>query len=249
MPIPDQEALTIARSFVENVICRFGIPEILLTDQGSNFVGKLFKEVCKIFKIKKLQTSAYHPQTNGALERSHRTIAEHLRSLMNPLQNDWDRWICIVNMTYNTTVHTSTGFQPFEILFGYPACIPSALACPPKRYYCDDYVTELKIQFQNIWQKAKNNMDKSKRLSKRQYDKKVNFATFQKGDLVLLRSENIKKGLTKKLSSLRHGPYKIVDVHSKVNYSIDIGKRKTRVHMNRLQKYYSRTDFLKKSNI
>jgi len=71
VPISQQDAETIARIFVEETVLKFGIPQVILTDQGWNFLSDLFTNVCKLLRIKKLKTTAYHPQTNGALERTH----------------------------------------------------------------------------------------------------------------------------------------------------------------------------------
>jgi len=70
--------MTIARAFVEEIILKFGIPQTILTDQGSNFMSEVFRNVCKLLKIKKIKCTAYHPQTNGALERTHRVLVEYL---------------------------------------------------------------------------------------------------------------------------------------------------------------------------
>jgi transposase InsO family protein len=57
-----QDAETVARAFVEQVIPKFGIPQVILTDQGSNFLGEFFTNVCKLLKIKKIHRTAYHPE-------------------------------------------------------------------------------------------------------------------------------------------------------------------------------------------
>ncbi|XP_044745066.1 uncharacterized protein LOC123306929 [Coccinella septempunctata] len=72
IPVPDLKADTIARAFVENVIVRHGTPQKLLTDRGTNFMSSLFKEVCGISRIRKIQTSSYAPTSNGQIERMHR---------------------------------------------------------------------------------------------------------------------------------------------------------------------------------
>jgi len=61
--------MTVDRAFVEEIL-KFGIPKSILTDQGSNFMSEVFGNVCKILKIKRIKCTAYHPQTNGALERT-----------------------------------------------------------------------------------------------------------------------------------------------------------------------------------
>ena len=90
IPVMNQEAATVARAFVTKIVLEHGIPETILTDQGTNFTSEMFKNVCKLLKIEKIQTTAYHPETNRALERSHRTLAEYLRHYINEEQTDWD---------------------------------------------------------------------------------------------------------------------------------------------------------------
>ena len=63
--IADQTVETIAKLFVEQIVCRHGIPEHLLSDRGTNFLSTLMQEVCKLLGVKKLNTSGYHPQTDG----------------------------------------------------------------------------------------------------------------------------------------------------------------------------------------
>lgn len=58
----DQKATTIAKIFVKEIICRHGTPEKLLMDQGANFTCELFKEICKLLDIDKIQTTTYHPE-------------------------------------------------------------------------------------------------------------------------------------------------------------------------------------------
>jgi len=71
IPIPQQSVETVAKEFVFNIVLKFGAPAQILTDQGSNFLSDLFKITCKLLKIKKIQTMAYHQELNGSLERSH----------------------------------------------------------------------------------------------------------------------------------------------------------------------------------
>ena len=68
--IPDQSSETIARLLVENVICRHGIPKELLSDRGPNLLSNLMLDICDIMGMKKVNTTAYHPQTDGSLKIS-----------------------------------------------------------------------------------------------------------------------------------------------------------------------------------
>ena len=145
IPIPNQEANTISKQFVTKIVLEHGIPEKILTDQGTNFLSEIFKNTCKLLKINKIQTTAYHPESNGALERSHRTLAEYLRHYINEDQTDWDEWIPFAMFAYNTTPHTATGYTPFELIYGHQADLPTALTRPPKpTYNYEDYAQELR---------------------------------------------------------------------------------------------------------
>lgn len=62
------DATTITKTLVEKFVCCFGIPNTVLSDQGSNFLSDIFKKMCKMLGIKKLQTTAYSPMSNGALD-------------------------------------------------------------------------------------------------------------------------------------------------------------------------------------
>ncbi|KAL0901602.1 hypothetical protein ABMA27_006820 [Loxostege sticticalis] len=74
-------------------ISLFGIPKTILTDQDTNFTADLFKKTCAFLKIKQLWSSPYHPQTQGALERSHSTLKEYLKSYVNNNQDNWPKYL------------------------------------------------------------------------------------------------------------------------------------------------------------
>lgn len=235
-PLPNQEANTVARALVENFICVFGAPKYILTDQGSNFISDVFKNVCKLLKITKLQTSAYHPQSNGALEKSHNTLVEFLRTCCEKDYSNWDNWLPYAMFIYNSTPHHSTKLMPYEILFGIVPNIPTGIKQPTEPVYnYDDYSKELKFRLQSMYNLAKENINKSKNISKRYYDRNSKTHDFNVDDFVLLNNE----GRKDKLSPLRLGPYRITNLISDENIEILIGKKPKIVHKNRLIKYQS----------
>jgi len=81
----------------------------------------------KLLKIHKLNTSAYHPESNSALERTHKTMAEYLRCFCNSRNNDWDKLLPSACFVYNTTPHTMTKYTPYEIVFGRKVNLPGQL--------------------------------------------------------------------------------------------------------------------------
>lgn len=230
--LPNQETNTIARAFVENFVCNYGTPDIILTDQGSNFVSELMKRVCKILKIDKIQTSAYHPQSNGALERSHRTLAEYLRNFTNGDTSEWDMWLPYAMFSYNSTPHTSTNYMPFELLFGYKPNIPTSLQTNKEvMYNFDDYVNELKHRLQASYTVAKKNILKQKEKSKNLYDRNSNEVSFNVGELVLLKKES-----RSKLDSIWSGPHEIIEILSPTNSKILVKQQLSNNKIKTIQK-------------
>jgi hypothetical protein len=73
VPMENQTAEKVAESFVKNIVLIYVIPNEIMTDQGSNVMDDVFKRICRLFKIEKICTTAYHPESNGALERTHKT--------------------------------------------------------------------------------------------------------------------------------------------------------------------------------
>lgn len=89
--VPDQEATTIARLLVEEVIARHGVPEQLLSDRGSNFLSEITCEVCKLLGIEKVTISGYHPQTDGMVEKFNGTLTNMLSKCAQKHGQDWDK--------------------------------------------------------------------------------------------------------------------------------------------------------------
>ena len=74
IPVPDHKAETIARLLVKHVFCKHGVPTELLSDREADFMSNVMKKVCKLAGIKKLNTTNYHPQTDGMIDRFNRTL-------------------------------------------------------------------------------------------------------------------------------------------------------------------------------
>ena len=113
------DSATIAQAIAENFILRYGCPRIIQTDQGTNLTSKVIQNFCKIFKIKKIESVAYYPQSLGSLERSHHTLIEYLRHFEGPHS--------FGVFSSNTAVHEGTGRE---------ATFPSSFnENPPERTY------------------------------------------------------------------------------------------------------------------
>lgn len=241
IPLKTQNADEVAKALAENVILSFGMPQTILSDQGANFMSKTFKNLCKLFKIKKIRTSSYRPQSNGSIERMHRACKEYLRIFINQNQDNWDEIIKFGSFAYNTSTHSSTKFTPYELLFLRKPVIPSSIAnhANSKPFYSyGDYVEELKRSLQTAYQIAHDNLELTKEKTKIQVDKSTKAKEFKTGETVKLIIEAARQGRSKKLGPQWSGPWVVLDKIGEVNYKIKKGQKEKIVHGNKLLDYY-----------
>ena len=122
--IANQETDTIAKVLVEEFICRFGAPLHIHSDQGRNFCLKVFNEMCTLLGIKKTQTTPYHPQSDGMVERYNRTLEAQLSMFVETHHRDWNQYISYLLMAYRTAVHESTKCTPAKLMLGHEIRLP-----------------------------------------------------------------------------------------------------------------------------
>ena len=118
LPVASAEASVIARLLVDEVIARHGAPNVLLSDRGSNFLSRLVAEVCKIFQIHKANTSSYHPQTDGLVERFNSTLCQSLSMCVAKYLKDWEGYVPLILFAHRTSVSDAIGDSPFYVLYG-----------------------------------------------------------------------------------------------------------------------------------
>ena len=120
-PLSTTMADVVAHVFFDGwVASGYGIPSILLTDNGPQFCAKFFQTFCKILGVKQVFTSAYRPSTNGQTERFNRKVVEYMGAYVAEHQRDWDELAAIATYAYNTKPHPSTGFTTFELVTSVP---------------------------------------------------------------------------------------------------------------------------------
>lgn len=234
-PLCDKETVTVAKSFVNNFILRYGIPSEIMTDQGKEFMSSVFRETCKILNITKLNSTAYHHESIGALENSHKHLGAYLRMQTTRYNTSWSDWLPFWCFSYNTQVHTETKYTPFELVFGRLPKLPSNIDdCMDPLYTFDNYPYELRYRLQQAAKDAKENLEKSKTKRKIKYDHDLCNSNnmYEKGDLVL-----VKNITTNKMDELFKGPYSVIrDEHP--NICINGNGKEIVLHKNRVKRYY-----------
>ena len=123
-PLRNMEAHTVAKLITNEVICRFGCPVAVHSDQGRQYESVLFTEVCRLLEIRKTRTTPYHPQSDGMVERFNKTLATMLSAYVNENHRDWDESIPYVMMAYRSSQHETTGFTPNMLMLGREVTTP-----------------------------------------------------------------------------------------------------------------------------
>jgi hypothetical protein len=243
IPLPNQEAPTIAKKLVDRIISIFGIPLSIHTDQGANFESGLFQELCKLLGITKTRTTPLRPQSDGMVERANRTIQSMLTAFVSENQSDWDEHIYLLMLAYRSSEHESTGVSPYQMLFAKQPTLPIELILgkpsPDDISVDSEYVDTLRQKLEKIHEFARANLNISTTDMKRRYDSKSCSHSYNIGDNVWLFSPTRVKGRCPKLQRPWVGPFtvthKISDILFRIQKSIH-SKPKV-VHHDRLKPY------------
>jgi hypothetical protein len=137
--VPDAGAETLAKFIFEEIVCRHGVPKIILSDNGKNFISETVRILCEKFLIKHIFSSPYHPQTNGMVERLNRTLCNSLAKVKET-DEDWDIHIPAVLFAYRTKRHATTGYTPFQLVYGRQAILPIETIIPVEQQEKDTEV-------------------------------------------------------------------------------------------------------------
>jgi len=124
IPMKNQDAETVARTFVDHFVTLFGVPRQVHTDQGANFESNLFRKICNILDIDKSRTTVMRPQSDGMVELYMRTLVNMLSSFVSNHQRDWDQYVPLLMMAYRSAVHETTGVSPCQMMLGREINLP-----------------------------------------------------------------------------------------------------------------------------
>ena len=116
IPLRTGSAAEVANAMM-NIFSRIGLPSALLTDQGKNFTGKLIASLCQLFGIHKSQTTAYHPQSNGTLERFHGVLKPIIAKALDK-GIGWVEFLPLALFAIRQLPNRDTGFSPSDLVYG-----------------------------------------------------------------------------------------------------------------------------------
>ena len=231
------------------LFARVGIPKEILTDQGSNFTSQLLAELYRMLHVHPIRTSPYHPQTDGLVERFNQTLKAMLRKAAVEEGKDWDKTLPYLLFAYREVPQASTGFSPFELLYG--RAIHGPLDVLRQAWEANEksdesvvsHVLDIREKMEKMTGIVRDNLEKAQEQQKKWYDANARHRQFAVGDLVLV----LLPTSNNKLLAKWQGPYQIVKKTGEVNYQIDMHdrrkrKRKRIFHVNMLRPWHAPTD-------
>ena len=229
IPLKNITAAIVAKAFCEHWVFHYStIGPQPISDNGGQFTAKFFQDVCAILGIQKLFSAAYHPQTNGQVERFNRTILAGLRHFCSEHGRDWDRFSHAMTFAYNNAVHRATGLTPLDLVLTRapkPLNLENVETINHEALGPRQEKTKFSQRLKLLMKTADARLEKSQARYKRDFDKRVRqFNTGLKpGDLVFVKRETATESEGNraargaaigphKLRSKATGPYQVVAV-------------------------------------
>ena len=244
--LPRIDTVTVAEALF-TIFTRVGIPEEILSDNGSQLCGGLMEEVMRLLSIKHLVSTVYHPECNGLCENFNGTLKRMLKKVCMERPRDWDRYIPALLFAYRDAPQESLKFSPFCLLYGREVRSPLKIAKElfarnieedeVKTTY--EYVVDLQNRLKETCEWAHEELSKSQKIQKHYYDRKTAHRSFEPNSLVLLLLPQRQN----KLLMQWKGPFKVIKKQSDFDYVIRLKDNKEKLfHINMLKQYFPRNN-------
>ncbi|KAI2645879.1 Retrovirus-related Pol polyprotein from transposon 17.6 [Labeo rohita] len=246
VPLRNATAKSIAQELFL-LASRVGLPSEILTDQGTPFMSRLMADLCRLLRVKQLRTTVYHPQTDGLVERFNQTLKQMLRRVTAEDKRDWDLMLPYVLFGIREVPQASTGFTPFELLFGRQ---PRGLLDvareaweqqPAPHRTIIEHVRQMRERIDRVMPLVREHLSKAQQAQQRHYNRAAQPREFQPGDRVMVL---VPSSACKFLASWQ-GPYTVLEKIGPVTYRLrQPGRRQAEqlYHINLLKKWVGTRD-------
>jgi transposase InsO family protein len=213
--------------FFDRFIRYHGLPDKIVSDRGSIFVSKFWKEVQRLLRITAAPSTAWHPRTDGQTERANQTFETFLRHFVSDRQDDWAHLLPIAELVFNTSISASTGFSPFFSQFSFHPrtnMFHKGSTVPAAELWLENLVSVQETLIDNI--------RAAKEYQKAYFDKRTREGpTYERGDWVWLLRRNIATTRpSTKLDFKRLGPFRVDLPMGNDVYRLILPKDLSRLH-------------------
>ena len=224
--IPCRKSTTAAEAaklYWDNVVKLHGVPSVIYSDRGTQFTSQFWKTLWGLTGTQLRYSTAYHPQTQGVVERMNAVIGQMLRCTLHEERADnWDLLLPTVEMTINSLPNSSTGYSPFFLNYGYHPVMPVELLKGDEEVQIEA-VENFVERVQNEWKQARKILLHSVQTQQRYYNQRHRAVEYAVGDLILLSTKNLKfKNVPVKLQKRFVGPFEITEKIGTQAYRIQL---------------------------
>ena len=229
IPITSITAESVAQAFTTGWISRFGVPATVITDRGRQFESQLWTNFTSLLGIKRSRTTAYHPQTNGMVERFHRQLKAALKAQPNP--NAWMESLPLILLGIRTALKEDINSTTAEMIYGTTLRLPGQFFSPPPTTSLPDpseFLNQLKSHFRTL-----------KAVSPRSITRRANIPhDLSTVTHVFVRHDAVRKPLQPPYD----GPYPVISRTNK-HFTVNINGRNDTISIDRLKPAHIDIDY------
>ena len=206
-----------AVKFFRSIVCRFGIPNRIITDNGTQFTSRTFMQYVQDLGAKVCFASVAHPRSNGQAERANAEVLRGLKTRtfdrLHKCGRNWIEELPVVLWSIRTTPNRATGQTPFALVYGAEAVLPTELVYGSPRVLAYDELEQEQLRQDDALLLEEDRLQAAVRAARyqqalrRYHSRKVKARSFEEGDLVLRRVQSAKN--SNKLTPKWEGPYRV----------------------------------------
>jgi transposase InsO family protein len=264
--IPDKSENTVAECMFDEIIMRHGAPQVLISDQGKEFINKVVRQLTLLLRIRRVTTSPYNPRADGMAEKAVASVKDMISAYVNVFQDNWDDYLAIVAHYYRNTVNIATGFTPYYLLYKRECRQPDELWIRKfnddidkgelkdrkgNEILIEDYVRGASEALQIIWELVGSQLEEDAIKVANTRNKLIQKTKeFHEGDKVMIEKppkttyisaedSEIHK-TTRSLGNKYEGPYQIVRKISPITYIVNVKGKEQHHGIERMKRYYTR---------
>ncbi|GJX81284.1 reverse transcriptase domain-containing protein, partial [Tanacetum coccineum] len=214
----------------DNIVCRFGLPGEIISDNGKQFRDNPFKDWCEKQCIRQCFASVKHPQTNGLVERANRSLGEGIKARLDERSKDWIGELSHFLWAHRTMIKSSNGETPFSLTYDTKVVIPAEIGMPTLWTAKVDLIKNdeaLKVNLDLLEEKREQaaiQEVKSKAKMEKYYNSKVRGTSFKPGDMVYRSNDASHAEDGGKLVPKWEGPYEVTESLERERTSLKIVK-------------------------
>ena len=187
--VPDKSAPTICRFLLSDIIARHSVPIVMMSDNGTEFVNGLIKELSRTLNMVHIRCANYSPQANGKCERIHRDYTAYFRKMANHDKLNWDQHLTSILGAYRCAEHASAGASPFFLLYGRDPLYPVDTLLKPRLTYHGEDPVQLSLEsMHRAWRVARSNLRHRAAQNRERHNRNIRPEQLKVGDPVYIKN-------------------------------------------------------------